>query len=316
MLAMALKPFGERSFVRLMKLPAALLTRPVRGPSLKTRVIMFSTASGDRMSHSIGVTRVLCVSASSRAVSATTAPRRPQMYTSAPSLAYSPAISRPSPVPPPVTRMRLPLSRSARKIVMPFPLDPTVCAPTGSGGWSACSAPLGVEAAAVDVSCPPEQIVPLNIDQVVLHEVAALGQAERRERLPENALTLPCLPRREPGRRHRVEEIRKARDHRRDLVRLVRDEVRLLCVAGDRVLADPLDMSAQVDASDCHLAVRVCPVTDGELEPVVAEVLELAAEIERLQRSVRVPGPAGTHLRRHTHPLTDADSHRVLPRHR
>src|SRR2546426_1525844 len=34
----------------------------------------------------------------------------------------------------------LALSRSARKIVMPFPLDPTVCAPTGSGGWSACSA--------------------------------------------------------------------------------------------------------------------------------------------------------------------------------
>src|SRR5256886_8834221 len=100
MLAMALKPFGERSFVRLMKLPAALLTRPVRGPSLKTRVIIFSTASGDRMPHSIGVTRVLCVSASSRAVSATTAPRRPQMYTSAPSLANSPAISRPSPVPP------------------------------------------------------------------------------------------------------------------------------------------------------------------------------------------------------------------------
>src|SRR6266851_3730706 len=140
MLAMALKPFGERSLVRLMKLPAALLTRPVRGPSSKTRVIMFSTASGNRMSHSIGVTRVLCVSASSRAVSATTAPRRPQMYTSAPSLAYSSAISRPSPVPPPVTRMRLPSSRSARKIVMPFSLDPSLCAATGSGGSLACPA--------------------------------------------------------------------------------------------------------------------------------------------------------------------------------
>src|SRR5206468_1710854 len=96
---------------------------------------------------------------------------------------------------------------------------------------------LGVEAAAVNVSCPPEQIVPLNIDQVVLHEVTPLGQAERRKRLPENALTLPCLPGREPSRRQLVEEIRKARDHRRDLVRLVRDEVRLLCAAGDRVLA-------------------------------------------------------------------------------
>jgi len=46
------------------------------------------------------------------------------------------------------------------------------------------------------------------------------------------------------------------------------------------VLVDPLDMSTQVDATDRYLAVRVCPVTDGELEPVVAEVLELAAEIE------------------------------------
>ena len=122
------------------------------------------------------VTRVLCVSASSRAVSATTAPRRPQMYTSAPSLAYSSAISRPSPVPPPVTRMRLPLSRSGRKIVLPSILrfapqwDLEVGRPVL----------LGVEAAAVDVSCPPEQIVALDIDQVVLHEVAALGEAERR----------------------------------------------------------------------------------------------------------------------------------------
>src|SRR2546422_3255765 len=313
MLAMALKPFGERSLVRLMKLPAALLTRPVRGPSSKTRVIMFSTASGNRMSHSIGVTRVLCVSASSRAVSATTAPRRPQMYTSAPSLAYSSAISRPSPVPPPVTKMRLPSSRSARKIVMPFSLDPSLCAAMGSGGSLACSARC--RSRGRQRFLPRRTDSPLNIDRVVLHEVAALGQAERRTRLPENALTLPCLPRREPSRRHLVEEIRKARDHRRDLVRLVRDEVRLLCAAGDRVLADPLDMSAQVDASDCHLAVRVCPVTDAELEPVVAEVLELAAEIERLQRSVRVPGRAGTHLRCHTHPLTDEDSLRVFQRH-
>src|SRR5437899_11883810 len=118
--------------------------------------------------------------------------------------------------------MRLPSSKSARKIVMPFSLDPSLCAATGSGGSLACSARC--EAAAVNVSCPPEQIVPLNIDRVVLHEVAPLGQAERRTRLPENALTLPCLPRREPSRRHLVEEIRKARDHRRDLVRLVREK--------------------------------------------------------------------------------------------
>src|SRR5262249_54017162 len=50
------------------------------------------------------------------------------------------AISRPSPVPPPVTRMRLRLRRSARKIVMPFSLDPSPCG--GSSAYSAlCRSP-------------------------------------------------------------------------------------------------------------------------------------------------------------------------------
>jgi hypothetical protein len=35
------------------------------------------------------------------------------------------------------------------------------------------------------------------------------------------------------------------------------------------------------------------------------KVLELAAEMKRLQRSARVPGRAGTHLRYQAHPLTD-----------
>ncbi len=38
MLAMASKPLGDRSSVRLMKLPAALLTRPVRAPPAQTVV--------------------------------------------------------------------------------------------------------------------------------------------------------------------------------------------------------------------------------------------------------------------------------------
>src|SRR4029077_7290488 len=107
MLAMALKPFGERSFVGLMKLPAALLTSPVSGPdSSQIRCTMASTAWASRISTAC----VLTLPPSERAVSSRTEPRRPQIQTSAPSSTYFAVISLPSPVPPPVTRMRLPLS--------------------------------------------------------------------------------------------------------------------------------------------------------------------------------------------------------------
>src|ERR1700757_4525609 len=51
MLAMALKPFGVRSFVGLMKLPAALLTSPLSGPlSFQIRCTIASAAAASRMS--------------------------------------------------------------------------------------------------------------------------------------------------------------------------------------------------------------------------------------------------------------------------
>ncbi len=51
MFAMALKPFGVRSFVGLMKFPAALLTSPVSGPaSSQMRWTIASTAAASRMS--------------------------------------------------------------------------------------------------------------------------------------------------------------------------------------------------------------------------------------------------------------------------
>src|SRR6185436_4839668 len=116
MLAMALKPFGERSFVGLMKLPAALLTSPVSGPdSSQMRWIIASTACASRMSTEW----VLTFLPSSFAVASRTAPRRPQIHTSAPSWTYFAAISLPRPVPPPVTRMRLPLSRPSLNMRAP-----------------------------------------------------------------------------------------------------------------------------------------------------------------------------------------------------
>ena len=56
MLAMASKARGDRSSVRLMKLPAALLTRPVSAPpSAQTVSIISAIASGTRMSQAMPI---------------------------------------------------------------------------------------------------------------------------------------------------------------------------------------------------------------------------------------------------------------------
>src|SRR5687767_910010 len=116
MLAMALKPFGERSFVGLMKLPAALLTSPVSGPlSSQIRCTIASTAAASRMSTAW----VLTLPPRERAVSSSTPPRLPQSQSSAPSSTYFAAISLPRPVPPPVMRMRLPLRRPSLNMRAP-----------------------------------------------------------------------------------------------------------------------------------------------------------------------------------------------------
>src|SRR5882724_9309284 len=110
---MASNPREERSSVREMKFPAALLTRPVSGPpSSQIDCTIASTAAASRMSTVRVFTELSCLPVSSSAVFSSVAARRPQMKISAPSSRYFAAISRPRPVPPPVTRMRLPLSRS------------------------------------------------------------------------------------------------------------------------------------------------------------------------------------------------------------
>src|SRR2546422_600938 len=113
MLAIALKPLGVRPLVGLMKLPAALLTRRVSGPlSSQMRCTIASPAAASRISTEWVRTTPPRPATSSFAVLSSTAPRRPQSQSSAPSSRYLAAISLPSPVPPPVMRMRLPLRRS------------------------------------------------------------------------------------------------------------------------------------------------------------------------------------------------------------
>src|SRR6185503_5527070 len=116
MLAMALNPFGVRSLVGLMKLPAALLTRPCSGPlSSQMRWTIASTAAASRMSTAC----VRTFPPRDFAVSSSTPPRRPQIQSSAPSSTYLAAISLPRPVPPPVMRMRLPLRRPSLNMRAP-----------------------------------------------------------------------------------------------------------------------------------------------------------------------------------------------------
>lgn len=116
----ALNPRGERSFVREMKLPAALLTRPLIVPPAKASATMSSTASGTRMSQVMGVTLTPRLPLISFAVSSSTLPRRPQIDLRAQHgrfVGHLPAKARAAPV----TRMRLPFIRSLRNMdVMAF----------------------------------------------------------------------------------------------------------------------------------------------------------------------------------------------------
>ena len=108
--AMASKPRGDIASVGQMKLPAALLTRPVKPPLSNSDSTISSTAEAMRMSTPKVSMRAFgnCLRQAS-AVASHTCLRRPQMATSAPRLKKCSAMAWPKPVPPPVTRMRWPL---------------------------------------------------------------------------------------------------------------------------------------------------------------------------------------------------------------
>src|SRR5690606_11041309 len=126
MLAMASKARGLSASVGLMKFPAALLTRPVSGgPPAKMSSTMASMAAASRISTPKVSTRPPWALRISSAVWSRTPLRRPQMTISAPSWRYFSAMARPRPVPPPVTRIRLPASRSLRNMGCLLVGDPT-----------------------------------------------------------------------------------------------------------------------------------------------------------------------------------------------
>src|SRR5205814_6365925 len=96
-----------------------------------------------------------------------------------------------------------------------------------------------VEASAVDVSSSPIEHIVVEVNQVVLHEVATWGQAERDERLAKDALGCVDFPFGISVGRNSVEDVRKGLGQRSDVVSLVRDKVYFLCSAGDGVIASP-----------------------------------------------------------------------------
>ena len=109
MLAIASNARGDRLSVGATKLPAALLTSPVSPPDCHSDSTISSTAWALRMSTpKVSMRRSGKTVRHAAAVSSHTDLRRPQIATSAPRRRNCSAIAWPSPVPPPVTRMRWP----------------------------------------------------------------------------------------------------------------------------------------------------------------------------------------------------------------
>src|SRR4051812_46501163 len=120
MLAMASNARDERLSVGAMKLPAALLIKPVSPPLANSDSTISSTACATRMSTpNVSTRRSGNCRRQPSAVSSHTALRRPQIATSAPNARNASAMPLPKPVPPPVTRMRWPFIRLAWNMAPP-----------------------------------------------------------------------------------------------------------------------------------------------------------------------------------------------------
>src|SRR5438045_4432014 len=96
---------------------------------------------------------------------------------------------------------------------------------------------LAIKSAAVDIAGAPEQHIPSEIHEVVLHEVRSLFQSERNKALPEYALRRVDGPRTISIRRNLVEHAGKALGEGSDLVALIGNEVDLLRAGSDRMRA-------------------------------------------------------------------------------
>ena len=117
MLAIALKPLADKSLVLLMKLPAALLTKPVKGFSANKSSIADSIARESLMSKAKHEILPPVSSVSSFTVSCKTGSLLPQITTSEPCFKKCLDISFPNPEPPPVTRILCPFKASLLNIL-------------------------------------------------------------------------------------------------------------------------------------------------------------------------------------------------------
>src|SRR5438105_4079104 len=142
---------------------------------------------------------------------------------------------------------------------------------------------LDIKAAAVDVASAPEQELTPEVDEVVLHEIRSLLEAEGDKRLAEDALGRIDSPRSVSRRGDLIEHVGKSLRERSDLVAFIGNKIDLLRAGSDRVGALPKHVPDDPDARERHGSVGIGGVDDIELEPVGRQIIESAREIERLQ---------------------------------
>ena len=118
MLAIALNPFGDKSFVLLMKFPAALLIKPVIGLSANNSSTEDSIAKESLISKAKQEIFPPVSSVNSFTVSSKTDSLLPQITTSEPCFKKCLDISFPNPEPPPVTRILCPFNASLLNILI------------------------------------------------------------------------------------------------------------------------------------------------------------------------------------------------------
>ena len=108
---------GDKRSVCAMKVAAALLTSACSGARAHTPSSIASTWAASRMSQRCSSTAAAPSTSSRAALACSTSSRRPHSTRWAPRPAKRSAITAPSPVPPPVMRMRLPANKSVRNMV-------------------------------------------------------------------------------------------------------------------------------------------------------------------------------------------------------
>src|SRR5580704_13720780 len=119
---------------------------------------------------------------------------------------------------------------------------------------------LRIKAAAVNIARAPEQKIPSEVDQVVLHEIRSLLETEGDKGLSKDALGCVDRPRRVSCRRDLVEYVGKSLRKGSYLVSLISNEVDLLRARRDRMRALPQQVPADLDPRERRGTVGVSRV--------------------------------------------------------